>query len=407
MDEFWSQVRSGMRIDPTATYLNTGSYAPTPGEVFDRVTELRGQLAAEPVDFLWRTAPPLLRQARQRLADFLHADPRRLIFTVNVTAAINIVAASLRLAAPGEVLLTDHEYGSMRWVWERAAQRQGLTLRTVPVPVLPKDSQETVQAIGSQLRAQTRMLFISHVLHTTGMVLPLKEICLEARRRGVLTVVDGAHAPGMIPVDLQALGCDFYGANCHKWLLAPIGAGFLYVSPGNEDRLQPLSVSWGWHYDRSRADEPDELGDGGRTPWLRSFEFEGTRDPCPWLVLPEAIDFRDGIGPERIRRRHLELTDHVRRRLDGLAGLHCVTPFTESMRGALTAFRLPPLDLAALRKGLWETHRIEVPIIEHPDGNLLRVSTHFYNCEEEIDRLAAALPGLLALRAMPTVRGHD
>ena len=156
--------------------------------------------------------------------------------------------------------------------------------------------------------------------------------------------------------------------------------------------MQPLTVSWGWHYDRNRADQRDEFG---ATPRLRSFEFEGTRDPCPWLTVPTAIDFHERLGPDRIRARHHELSDYVRAKLDGLAGLQLMTPHQPELRGALTSFRLPPLDLAAFRKGLWETYRLEVPVIEHAEGNLLRVSTHFYNTEEEIDRLAVALAELL------------
>jgi isopenicillin-N epimerase len=189
-------------------------------------------------------------------------------------------------------------------------------------------------------------------------------------------------------VDVRAIGSDYYGANCHKWLLAPIGAGFLALAPGAEDRLQPLTVSWGWRYDRSRADERDEFGS---TPRLRSFEFEGTRDPSAWLTLPTAIAFHESWGPPRIRARHRELSDHVRRTLHGLADLRLVTPDHPALRGALTAFRLPACDLTALRKHLWEQFRVEVPIVEQPHGNYLRVSTHFYNTEAEVDRLALAL----------------
>jgi isopenicillin-N epimerase len=384
----WPGARAAMMIDPTATYLNTGSYAPMPRVVFERVTGLRRQLAAEPVDFLWRQSPELLWHARERLAGFVRTVPERLIFTVNVTAALNLVAAALRLASPGEILLTDHEYGSMRHVWERAAQRQGLSLRTVPLPATPAAPDEIVDAVVAAFRETTRLLFVSHVLYTTGMVMPVQALCAAARRHGILSVIDGAHAPGMVPVDLQAMGCDFYGANCHKWLLAPIGAGFLHVAPGLEDRLQPLMVSWGWHYDRGRAHERDEFGS---TPWLRSFEFEGTRDPSAWLTVPTAIAFHESWNPGCIRSRHHELSDHVRRVLHGLTDLQLVTPEHPELRGALTAFRLPPCDLAGLRRTLWEQFRVEVPIVEQTHGNYLRVATHFYNTEEDIDRLKLAL----------------
>jgi isopenicillin-N epimerase len=387
----WKAIRERMLLDPTVANLNTGSFGPLPLLVFERVAELRRRLAAEPMDFFLRQAPPLLWQARERLGKFLGADPRRLIFTANVTAAVNIVAASLRLAVPGEILLTDHEYGAMHWCWERAAQRQGLTLRTLPLPVEAESAEEIVAAFAAAINHRTRLLFFSHVLSPTGLVLPAREICAEARRRGVLTVVDGAHAPAMIPLHLDQLGCDFYGANGHKWLLAPTGAGFLYLGAGNEDRLQPLQVSWGWHAERQ---EPDERDDWGTTPRLRRFEFEGTRDPCPWLALPTAIAFQEEIGWEHIRARNAQLAAHVRARFGRI--LKPATPANPDLHGFMAAFHLPAgLAAPPLRRYLWQPHRIEVPIIERPDGLLLRVSTHFYNTEAEIDLLEAALEQFL------------
>jgi isopenicillin-N epimerase len=392
-DPFWNDARAQVLLDPAVANLNTGSFGPLPRVVFERVTELRRRLAEEPMDFLLRGAPPLLTQARRRLAAFVGADPRRLVFLANVTAAVNLAASSLRLCAPGEVLLSDHEYGAMHWCWERAAQRQGLTVRTFPLPPLPDDPGEIVAAACEGMNPRTRLLFFSHVLSPTGMVLPARELCAEARRRGILTVVDGAHAPAFVPLDLDAVGADFYGANCHKWLLAPTGSGFLYFGPGADERVEPLQVSWGWRTDRARLDEPDEFGSA---PRLRRFEFEGTRDPCPWLAVPAAIDFQAGLGWERIRGRIAELTAYVRRRLGGELGLPPATPGAPTLSGAMTAFRLPPgTDAQALRRRLWEEHRVEAPVIERADGLLVRASTHFYNTEEEVDRLAGALTALL------------
>ena len=234
-----------MLLDPNVTNLNTGSFGPLPKVVFERVTQLRRRLAEEPMDFLLREMPAQLWHARETLANFLHADARRLIFTANVTASVNLIASSLTLAAPGEILLTDHEYGAMHWCWERAAQRLGLTLRTFRVPILARDPHEIVEAACAAMMPKTRLFFFSHVLSPTGLVLPAKELCSEARRRGILCVVDGAHAPAMFALDLDDIDADFYGGNCHKWLLAPTGCGFLYLGKSSEDRLQPLQVSWG------------------------------------------------------------------------------------------------------------------------------------------------------------------
>jgi len=197
----------------------------------------------------------------------------------------------------------------------------------------------------------------------------------------------------MVPLHLDQLDCDFYGGNCHKWLLAPTGSGFLYLGPGNESRVQPLQVSWGWQRDVRRLDDRDEFGS---TPRLRFLEFEGTRDLCPWLAVPDAIDFQTAIGWERIREHNAELAAHVRRRLGELPGLTPHTPAHPELHGFLTAFRLPAGVVApVLRQRLWQEYRIEVPIVERPDALLVRVSTHFYNMETEVDRLAEALGVLL------------
>lgn len=400
---FWADARARMMLDPTIINLNTGSFGPLPVAVFDRATEIRRMLAAEPTHFYVRQAPALLWTARERLAAFLKTEPTRLVFATNVSAAINLVASGLTLSGPGEILLTDHEYGAMHWCWERAAKRQGLTLRTFALPTMSEWPDEIVEAAIKAMSSRTRVLFFSHVLSPTGLVLPAERLCAEARKRGILTVVDGAHAPVMIPLDVSVVGADFYAGNCHKWMLAPSGAGFLVIGPGNEDRLQSLHVSWGYrpeqHRDWSQAKrpDPDSRDVFGSTPRTRFLEFVGTRDLGPWLAIPAAIDFLQGIGIDRIRARILELVRYTRERFGSL-GFKLATPTAPALHGSMTAFELPFVGAAkaeALRQAIWK-HRIEVPIIERPDRLLLRVSTHFYSTFEEIERLAEILPEALA-----------
>jgi isopenicillin-N epimerase len=395
MDDMrWQAARAGMMYDPEVANLNTGSFGPTSRPVFERVTELRRRLAEEPMDFIVRSQPELLWNAREHLARFLGGDSQRLVFTANVTAAINLVACSMSVVAPGEILLTDHEYGAMHWCWERAAQRLGLKLRTFALPIMPNDPAEIVTAFADAITAETRLLFFSHVLSPTGLVLPAREICALARSRGIVTVVDGAHAPAMIPLGVEAIGADYYGANCHKWLLAPIGSGFLYLGAGNEDRLAPLQVSWGWRRDFTKLNTRNELGSTHRIAFL---EHEGTRDICPWLVVPEAIAFQEALGWDSIRHRVRELASSVRGQLGEINSLKLVTPAAQELSGAMTAYRLPAgVDLPALRRGLWDPHRIEIGLSERREGNLLRISTHFYNTAEEIGKLARVLPGVMA-----------
>jgi isopenicillin-N epimerase len=393
----WSAARALVPLDPTVTMLNTGSFGPTPTPVFERVTELRRALAAGPTDFFVRKVPPLLWHSRERTAAFLGTVPERLVFTTNVSVAINLVSSSISVDGPGEILMTDHEYGAMIWAWERAAERIGLTIRTFPLPAMATDPGEIVDAAVKSMTPHTRLFFFSHVLSPTGLVLPARELCAEARRRGILTVVDGAHAPAMIPLKVSDVAADFYTGNLHKWLLAPIGCGFLVIGAGMEVRLQPLIVSWGYKTnqypisDSAPALGPDDRDAYGSTPRTRYLEFDGTRDVCPWLSVPAAIDFQTGLGFDASRKRMAELSAYTR----SVIPLKEATPAVPGLHGAMTAFELPPGKSAALwRKELWD-RRIEAPIIERPDRLLIRVSHHFYTTEAEIDVLA----GFLSVRS--------
>lgn len=388
----WDEARQQMLLEPTITNLNTGSFGPLPRVVFDEATALRRRLAAAPMDFFVRQMPPLLWQARVALARFVGARPERIVFTENVTTAINLVSQSISLASPGEILISDHEYRAMHWCWERTAQRLGLTLRTFALPVSAEDPEAIVASLRRELSPRTRLVFFSHVLSPTGLVLPAKEMVAAAKKQGAIVVIDGAHAPAMLPLHLEDIDADFYGSNCHKWLLAPSGAGFLHIGRGREDALQPLQVSWGWQRAAGPQDQPDEFGS---TPRTRFLEFEGTRDVCPWLAIPAAIAFQTALGFEAINQRNRELAAHVRQRFAAMPELTPWTPANPSLSGFLTAFRLPPgIDPVRLRQALW-ARRIEINVIDRPDHTLFRVSTHFYNTHEEIDRLAEALPAML------------
>ncbi|MEZ6139159.1 MAG: aminotransferase class V-fold PLP-dependent enzyme [Zavarzinella sp.] len=401
-DRAWAAATAQMIQDPTIVNLNTGSFGPLPRSVFERGQELRRQLAAEPTHFFIRQLPDLLWEARTALADYLGTFPAQLVFTSNVSCAINLVASGLRLSSPGEILLTDHEYGAMHWCWQRAARRQGLTFRTFPLPHHPVEPQEIVDAAVKAMTRHTRLLFFSHVLSPTGMVLPAQQLCAAARERGIISVVDGAHAPAMIPLNVSHVGADYYTGNCHKWLLAPSGAGFLAATPGMAERLEPLQVSWGYYPDQypigtsANANADRNARDQfGSTPNIRHLEFEGTRDPVPWLCIPQAIAFQETLGRDRIRQRIAALVQHTRVAFAGL-GLLPATPIHPEMHGSLTGFHLPWTDRAVanpLREAIWK-HRIEVPIIERPDRLMIRISTHFYNQTHEIDQLVGILPAI-------------
>jgi isopenicillin-N epimerase len=243
----------------------------------------------------------------------------------------------------------------------------------------------------------TRLFFFSHVVSPTGLIMPAKALCEEARGRGVITMVDGAQAPGHIDLNLADLQCDFYAGSGHKWLLGPQGIGFLYDRSSNAGQLEPMQVSWGYRgpEERGASDRPDQVDNNSV---LRRFECEGTRDLCAWLALPTAINLHQTIGVEQVRTRMRQLADQVRQRISSVPGMALATPDHPDLCGAMVAFRLPAqTDAVSLRHGLWERFRLEVAVIERPSGLLIRASTHFFNSEMDIDRLVEALSELVQL----------
>ncbi|MDM5179166.1 aminotransferase class V-fold PLP-dependent enzyme [Massilia sp. DJPM01] len=388
-------TRTQMALDARVTYLNAGSFGPPSRRTADTVAALRDQLVRDPMDFQLRQVPALLWTARARLAQFLDADPARLLFTSNVTEAVSVVAASMALQGPAEILMSDQEYAPMRWCWERVAARCGMQVRTFALPARPDDPGEIVQAAASAMNGRTRVLFVSHVLSATGMILPVRELCAMARRRAIVSVVDGAHGPGFLPLALRDLDCDYYAGSGHKWLMAPAGTGFLYAGSAAVESLEPLHVSGGFHLPEGpqALHERDRFGS---TPALRRLECAGTRDICPWLAVPAAIDFFESHGSAEVFQRMRESSDATRARLRGLRGLACMTPVRAGLYGGMTSFVLPPgCDAGALQRQLWEQYRVEVGMAQWGTVPLIRVSTHCFNTEAELDLLARALEVLL------------
>ncbi len=399
----WMAFRSQMMLDPGTINLNTGSFGPTSRPAFQAAQEYRRQLAEQPMDFFLRKMPGLLRQNRSRLARFLHADEAGLVFVANVTLAMNMVIRSVSRILPAgtdpasvEILITDLEYGCLVWAWEALCEKLGYRLKKVTLPRTPSDPREIVDAVRQAISPATRVLFFSHVTSPTGMVLPAKELCALARSCNIVSMVDGAHAPGFVELDLSAVGADYYGANCHKWLLAPMGSGFLWAKPAALAKLEPLWVSWGY---RSQEGIGPHEDDGlGSTPSIRRLEFAGSLDSCAWLAVGTAIDWQEQIGALAIRARQTELIGKVRQTVAAVAPLKEHTPPPGLLGGAMAAFQLPYRGSSQpLRDYLWQHHRMEVNFIERPDEDLLiRFSTHFYNTESEVDSIGRALRDLLA-----------
>lgn len=376
------------RLEPGVTYLNHGSFGPAPEPVLATRREWFERLERQPMEVLTRQLVPALEEARQSLAQLVHCSADDLVLVDNATVAMNVVAASVSLQPGDEVLLTDHEYGAVQRLWQRQCQRTGARLVVCRLPVPFTDAHSVVQSVLNAVTPRTRLAVFSHVTSPTAVVLPVAALCQALRARNVLTCIDGPHALAMRHIDLAALGCDFYGASCHKWLSAPFGTGFLYVNPACQPNVQPLVISWG------------RTPEGNQPSWRDEFYWWGTRDPSAWLSIPAAVAFLASVGWERFRTRTHALAQYARHRIEQITGLPAIVPDSDQWYGSMIALPLPAGDATTLQQSLWREHRIEVPIVEwtSADGQafrLLRPSCHLYTTPEHIDALCAAVAGYL------------
>lgn len=382
-------------LDPSIIYLNHGSFGATPRAVLFRQQQVRVQMEREPVRFFIRELPALLEESRGELAQFLGADPEGLVFVPNATAGVNAVLRSLDLDKHDELLVTTHEYNASRNVLDYVAEASGAKVVVVDVP-FPIDSPDTVVArVLERVTERTRLLLIDHITSQTALILPLERIIAELRERGIDTLVDGAHAPGMIPLDLRALDAAYYTGNLHKWVCAPKGAGFLHVRANRRYGVRPIAISHGANADHEK-----------RSRYLVEFDWTGTYDPSAWVAVPEALRFIpslvDGGWPEVMRGNHelaLQARDIV------CDALQIPPPAPDSMIGSMVSFPLPDSGVTEipmlsgdpLQDKLLFGHNIEVPVMPWPRvGNrILRVSAQLYNELSDYEALARALRALL------------
>jgi len=368
-------------------FLNHGSFGACPRPVFAAYQAWQRELEEEPVEFLDRRIDGLLAHARSALGRLLGADPLDLVFVPNATTAMNIVARSLPLGPGDEVLSTDHEYGAVDRMWRLVCAERGARLVRAEISLPVRSPHEVADRIWAYVTPRTRVLSVSHITSPTAVEFPVAELVARARGRGILTVVDGAHAPGQIPLNLADLGADFYAGNCHKWMMAPKGAGFLWARRDAQQLLKPLVISWGGE----SAKGP------GPSPFLDDHGWQGTRDISPFLAVPDAIRFLEEHGWDSVRARCRALVEEFTAAVKEL-GLEPASAGPQPWPLQMRAYRLPPCDGRALQRRLFERWRIEVPVIAWNDRFLLRVSVQGYNTEGDLEALLGALKEELPAR---------
>jgi isopenicillin-N epimerase len=377
-------LRSQFLLDPSVVFLNHGSFGACPRPVFDEYQRWQRELERQPVEFLGRRANDLLAEARAALAAYLGAPPDDLVYFPNPTTAVNMVARSLALGAGDEILTTDHEYGAMDRTWRFVCGKTGAQYvrRAMPVPLTTADN--FIDAFWAGVTERTRLIFLSHLTSPTALIFPVAAICRRARAAGILTVVDGAHAPGQLPLDLTEVGADIYVGACHKWLMAPKGAAFLYARPELQAQLEPLVVSWGWENETP-----------GPSPFIDFHEWQGTRDLAAFLTVPAAIRFQAEQGWEQVRAACHALVSETRARANALTGLEALCPDSPAWFGQMATIRLPKVDSAALKVRLYDEFRVEVPLVNWNGADFVRVSFQGYNTRADMETLLKALEVLL------------
>jgi isopenicillin-N epimerase len=382
-------------LDPDTVYLNHGSFGACPRVVLEAQAEWRARMERQPVQFLWRDLPDLIDAAREKLATFLNAEFDDLVFVGNATAGVNAVVRSLHLSPGDELLTTNHDYNACRNVLVETAARTGARIVVAQVPFPLRDENEIIEALLAAVTPHTRLAMIDHITSPTALVFPIEKIVRALEAHGIDTLVDGAHAPGAVPLSIALLRPAYYTGNLHKWVCAPKGAGFLWVRPDRQDALRPPVMSHGENTRRT-----------GRSPFHDRFDWPGTLDPSAWLSVSAALDWGASLLPGgwgELRDRNRQLAIAGRALLAGQFNLPlpCPNEMLASMATLILpeSLQQPPMDngrFDAVQAKLHAEHHVEVPIVRwgEPKRRHVRISAQAYNNTDDYRALADALERL-------------
>lgn len=380
-------LRELFLLDPEIHFLNHGSFGACPRPVFEAYQAWQQRLERQPVRFLGRELAELLYQARARLGQMVGARAEDLALVPNATHAVNAVARSINLQPGDEVLGSDHEYGACDRTWEYVCRKAGARYVRQPIATPAGDPGTICDQLWQGVNERTRLIFISHITSPTALTLPAAEICRRAREAGVLCMVDGAHAPGQIALDLLGLGADFYAGNCHKWMLSPKGAGFLYARQEVQGLIEPLVVSWGW-----QAEASFTTG----SSFIDYLQWTGTHDPAAYLAIPAAIQFMQEHDWESVRARCHRLARHTLEVIEAMTGAESLYSDPQRQYAQMAAMRLPlESKPGEVQRRLYDDHAIEIPCLEWNGIKLMRLSVQGYNSERDLEALVKAMRDIL------------
>jgi isopenicillin-N epimerase len=391
-NKFWHEFAGDFFIRPDSIYLNHGSFGPSPLAVRIARRKWIDRLDQQPMDFYVRQLEEHLDEARKKTAEFVGTIVDNLVFVECATYGMNVVAESFPLHAGDEVLLNNHEYGAVHRIWDRRCQRRGANKTSVRLPDRFESKQQIVEALLAGATEHTKLLVVSHITSPTALIMPVQEICEAFRQRGIAVCIDGPHAPAQVPLNIDQLDCDFYTASCHKWLCAPLGSGFLYAHPRWQEYMEPIVKSWG----RLLPTVPQR--------WDEEFTWSGTRDPSPFLTIPNAIEYLEKLGLDNFRGRTRWLATYAEEEISKAFETTPMASRSDGWYGSMAHVPLPAGDWSELQRGLWQQLGIEVPIIEFESKWYVRVSCHLYNSTRQIDALLMTMLTLMGKEREVLVR---
>jgi len=374
-------------LDPLIVFLNHGSFGACPRPVFENYQDWQRRLEMQPAQFLGVELDKYLHQARQELGFYVNASASDLVYIPNATHGINIIARSLPLNPGDEILTTNQEYGACNLAWEFICNKTGAKYKQQPITIPVISAEQIADQLWHGVTPKTKVIFISHITSPTSLMMPVRTICQRAHKAGILTIIDGAHGPGQIPLDLASIQADFYVGNCHKWMLSPKGAGFIYARSDAQNLIEPLIISWGY---QSKFTPPHE------STFVDYLQWSGTRDPAASLSVPAAIAFMNEHHWDEIRASCHHILRYAMEIIGEITGLSPLYPIDSDFYHQMGTVPIPHINnLSELKNRLFSEYKIEIPCIEWENHNYLRLSVQGYNTVSDIDQLVSALIDLL------------
>lgn len=373
-------MRDQFLLNPDVTFLNFGSFGACPKPIFEEYQRLQLEMERDPVQFIAVKGVEYMQQSREALARYIHCDADDLVYTPNPTFAINIVANNLALQPGDEVLSTDLEYGALDRTWDFYCAKKGAKYVRQPISLPLQSKEQFIEDFWKGYSPRTKAIFISQITSSTGLIFPVAEICREAKKRGLLTIVDGAHVPAHIPLDLSQLEADIYTGACHKWMMTPKGSSFLYVKKEFQSWMEPLVVSWGY-----KAAFPSH------SQFIDYHQFNGTRDFTAYLTIPAAIRFMEQHNWWQVSADCRKLVKDNIGRFCELLRTAPLAPVTDEFFGQMASIPIRTNDPMGLKARLFNEYAIEIPVMPHGDAVYLRYSINAFNTQEDLDKLYEAV----------------